>query len=94
MPALRWAANHTSEHADHGHARPTAGRGRIGTVHELGLFCTTIVMPDNVHTLIGNDMIFGDTIQNFSVFQARRPADHVASQHPNRLLWAGLLRHP
>ena len=38
----------------------------MGTVHELGLFGTTIVTPDNVHTLVGNGKIFGDTIQNFS----------------------------
>ena len=41
--------------------------GVTGTVHELGLFGTTIVTPDNVLTLVGNGKIFGDTIQNFSV---------------------------
>ncbi len=46
--------------------------GVVGTVHELGLFGTTIVTPDNVHTLIGNGKIFGDTIQNFSALPARR----------------------
>jgi len=46
--------------------------GVVGTVHELGLFGTTIVTPDNVHTLIGNGKIFGDTIQNFSMLPARR----------------------
>ena len=46
--------------------------GVTGTVHELGLFGTTIVTPDNVMTLIGNGKIFGDTIQNFSVLPARR----------------------
>jgi len=46
--------------------------GVSGTVHELGLFGTTIVTPDNVMTLIGNGKIFGDTIQNFSVLPVRR----------------------
>jgi len=41
-------------------------------VHELGLFGTTIVTPDNVMTLVGNGKIFGDTIQNFSVLPVRR----------------------
>jgi small conductance mechanosensitive channel len=41
--------------------------GQVGTVHELGLFGTTIVTPDNVHTLVGNGKIFGDTIQNFTI---------------------------
>ncbi len=46
--------------------------GVVGTVHELGLFGTTIVTPDNVMTLVGNGKIFGDTIQNFSVLPVRR----------------------
>lgn len=46
--------------------------GVTGTVHELGLFGTTIVTPDNVLTLIGNGKIFGDTIQNFSSLPHRR----------------------
>ena len=46
--------------------------GVTGTVHELGLFGTTLVTPDNVLTLIGNGKIFGDTIQNFSSLPFRR----------------------
>ncbi len=46
--------------------------GLTGTVHELGLFGTTIVTPDNVMTLVGNGKIFADTIQNFSVLPVRR----------------------
>jgi small conductance mechanosensitive channel len=46
--------------------------GITGTVHELGLFGTTIVTPDNVLTLVGNGKIFGDTIQNFSALPFRR----------------------
>ncbi len=46
--------------------------GIVGTVHELGLFGTTLVTPDNVMTIVGNGKIFGDTIQNFSVLPVRR----------------------
>src|SRR5688572_18858770 len=40
--------------------------GVTGTVKEIGLFVTSILTPDNVHTLVGNNKIFSDTIQNFS----------------------------
>ena len=46
--------------------------GITGTVHELGLFGTTIVTPDNVLTLIGNGKIFADTVMNFSARPTRR----------------------
>jgi small conductance mechanosensitive channel len=46
--------------------------GISGTVHELGLFGTTIITPDNVLTLVGNGKVFGDTIQNFSSLPYRR----------------------
>ena len=46
--------------------------GVTGTVHELGLFGTTVVTPDNVLTLVGNGKIFADTIQNFSALPYRR----------------------
>lgn len=46
--------------------------GVVGTVHELGLFGTTIVTPDNVLTLVGNGKIFGETIQNFDALPVRR----------------------
>jgi small conductance mechanosensitive channel len=46
--------------------------GITGTVHELGLFGTTIVTPDNVLTLVGNGKVFGDTIMNFSARPVRR----------------------
>jgi small conductance mechanosensitive channel len=46
--------------------------GITGTVHDLGLFGTTIVTPDNVLTIVGNSKVFGDTIQNFSVLPVRR----------------------
>jgi len=46
--------------------------GVTGTVHELGLFGTTIITPDHVMTIVGNGKIFGDTIQNFSALPVRR----------------------
>jgi small conductance mechanosensitive channel len=46
--------------------------GVTGTVKELGLFGTTLLTPDNVHTIVGNGKVFGDTIQNFSITDARR----------------------
>ena len=49
----------------------TAG-GVTGTVKELGLFGTTIITPDNVNTLIGNNKVLGDNIQNFSTLGFRR----------------------
>ena len=49
----------------------TAG-GVTGTVHELGLFGTTIITPDNVTTIIGNNKVFSDTISNYSVQPVRR----------------------
>ncbi|WP_133650239.1 mechanosensitive ion channel family protein [Paraburkholderia flava] len=49
----------------------TAG-GVTGTVHELGLFGTTIITPDNVTTIVGNNKIFSDTISNYSVLPVRR----------------------
>ncbi|MBO3275299.1 mechanosensitive ion channel family protein [Pseudomonas schmalbachii] len=46
--------------------------GVTGTVKEIGLFATAINTPDNVQTLVGNNKIFGDTIQNFSHNPFRR----------------------
>lgn len=46
--------------------------GVVGTVHELGLFGTTILTPENVMTLVGNTKVFGDSVQNFSAMPARR----------------------
>lgn len=62
--------------------------GVTGTVTELGLFTTTINTPDNVQTIVGNNKIFSDTIQNFTVNPFRRvdlkcqlsgAADHQAA---------------
>jgi small conductance mechanosensitive channel len=46
--------------------------GITGTVHELGLFGTTLVTPDNVMTLVGNGKIFADTVMNYSSRPTRR----------------------
>ena len=46
--------------------------GVTGTVTELGLFTTTINTPDNVQTIIGNNKVFSDSIQNFTVNPFRR----------------------
>jgi small conductance mechanosensitive channel len=46
--------------------------GVIGTVKEVGLFVTAINTMDNVLTLVGNNKIFADTIQNFSANPFRR----------------------
>lgn len=49
----------------------TAG-GVTGTVKEIGLFSSTINTPDNIATMIGNNKIMGDTIQNYSNTPYRR----------------------
>ena len=46
--------------------------GTVGTVQEIGLFATTIVTPDNVLTVVGNNKLFSDNIQNFSALPVRR----------------------
>jgi small conductance mechanosensitive channel len=46
--------------------------GVEGTVTEIGLFATHITAADNVVTLVGNNNIFSDTIQNFSTNPYRR----------------------
>jgi small conductance mechanosensitive channel len=46
--------------------------GVTGTVHEVGLFGTTIITPDNVLTIVGNNKVFSDSIQNYSTLPVRR----------------------
>ena len=62
--------------------------GVTGTVTELGLFTTVINTPDNVQTIIGNNKVFSDTIQNYTHNPFRRvdlkcqlsgAADHQAA---------------
>jgi small conductance mechanosensitive channel len=73
--------------------------GVVGTVKEIGLFATAIDTPDNVHTIVGNGKIFGDTIQNFSSNPHRRvelkcqlagSADHVAAMELLRAHMSGI----
>lgn len=54
--------------------------GVTGTVEEIGLFTTTINTPDNVMTIVGNNKIFSDNIQNFSANPYRR-VELVAQIH-------------
>ena len=49
----------------------TAG-GVTGTVQEIGLFVTSIDTLDNVRTIVGNNVLFSDVIQNFSTNPYRR----------------------
>ncbi|MEO8125587.1 MAG: mechanosensitive ion channel family protein [Bryobacteraceae bacterium] len=49
----------------------TAG-GVTGTIASIGLFGTTINTPDNVQTIVGNNKILSDNIQNFSSNPYRR----------------------
>src|SRR5262245_30138119 len=46
--------------------------GVTGTVESIGLFGPVINTPDNVQTIIGNNKIFSDNIQNFSTNPYRR----------------------
>jgi len=43
-----------------------------GEVMEIGLFTTSINTNDNILTLVGNNKIFTDTIQNFTANKIRR----------------------
>ncbi|MFM2119674.1 MAG: hypothetical protein RL722_1142 [Pseudomonadota bacterium] len=46
--------------------------GITGTIHELGLFGTTLITPDNVLTVVGNGKVFGDVVYNYSALPVRR----------------------
>ena len=46
--------------------------GITGTVKEIGLFATCLDTPDNVQTLVGNNKVFSDTIQNYTANAYRR----------------------
>ncbi|OCQ99030.1 mechanosensitive ion channel protein MscS [Nostoc sp. MBR 210] len=56
--------------------------GVTGTVTEIGLFTTNITTPDNVLTIVANNKIFSDNIQNFSANPYRR-VDLLAQLHHN-----------
>lgn len=55
----------------------TAG-GVTGTVDSIGLFATSMNTADGVRAIVGNNKIFSDTIQNYSVNSYRR-VDLVAT---------------
>ena len=64
--------------------------GITGVVTEIGLFATTLNTPDNILTIIGNNKIFSDNIQNHSTNAYRRvdllcqlagSADHVVAMN-------------
>jgi small conductance mechanosensitive channel len=46
--------------------------GVTGTVKELGLFGTTMILPDNAVCTVGNNKVLSDTITNYSQLQCRR----------------------
>ena len=46
--------------------------GVTGDVREIGLFATAIDMADNVRVFVGNNKIFSDSIQNYSMNPFRR----------------------
>jgi small conductance mechanosensitive channel len=46
--------------------------GVLGIVREIGLFVTTIDTLDNIRTYVGNNKIFSDNIQNFTINRFRR----------------------
>ena len=46
--------------------------GIMGTVHEIGLFVTSVDTLDNVRHIIGNGKILSDVIQNYSTNAYRR----------------------
>ena len=74
--------------------------GVTGVVHEVGLFATTIDTADNIRTFIGNNKIFGDTIQNYTTNPYRRVelkaqlANGVDTQRAMALLRARLAKIP
>ncbi len=46
--------------------------GNSGTVEELGLFTTTLTIPDNIQIVVPNGSIFGAVIENYSHLPIRR----------------------
>ena len=49
-----------------------SGGGVTGDVKEIGLFVTTIDTVDNVRTFIGNNKLFSDVVQNYTMNAYRR----------------------
>jgi small conductance mechanosensitive channel len=46
--------------------------GSAGSVHELGMFTTTLNTPDNVRITIPNSAVYGAVIKNYSANENRR----------------------
>ena len=46
--------------------------GITGTVKEMGLFGMTLITPDNVVIILGNNNVYSGSIQNFSTLPYRR----------------------
>jgi small conductance mechanosensitive channel len=46
--------------------------GVMGTVHEVGLFVTSIDTLDNIRTFVGNNKLFSGNMQNFTANPYRR----------------------
>jgi len=46
--------------------------GTVGVVQEIGIFSTALNTPDNVHVVIPNASIWGQTIKNFAANPTRR----------------------
>ncbi len=55
--------------------------GLLGTVREIGIFFTIIDTPDNVQTIVGNNKILSDNIQNFTANAYRRVDLTVTVHH-------------
>jgi small conductance mechanosensitive channel len=74
--------------------------GVTGVVDAIGLFGTALNTPDNIRTIIGNNKIFSDTIQNYSANPYRRVdltatiANAVDHREAIRLLKDRLTRIP
>lgn len=65
--------------------------GVTGNVEEVGLFVTTINTPDNIRTFVGNNKLFSDNIQNFTVNEYRRVdlgAQIAGAADPNAVIAA------
>ena len=49
-----------------------SGGGVTGTVHEIGMFVTTIVTDDQVAAFVGNGKILAENLRNYSANPSRR----------------------
>ncbi len=58
--------------------------GVTGTVHELGLFGTTLITPDHVLTTVGNGKVLGDTIENFTALHPSRRSHRATGRATGR----------